>query len=72
MNVLKLSQLTQDLLVKRMIGNPDTEITGIKSYSGSVTPGDLFICVPGVLADGHDYVNEAIQRGCAALMAEKR
>ncbi|MCY9751062.1 UDP-N-acetylmuramoyl-L-alanyl-D-glutamate--2,6-diaminopimelate ligase [Paenibacillus larvae] len=72
MNVLKLSQLTQDLLVKRMIGNPDTEITGIKSYSGSVTPGDLFICVPGVLADGHDYVNEAIQRGCAALMAEKK
>lgn len=68
---MKLSQFSKDLLVKRIIGNPDVEITGIKSHSGSVMPGDLFICVPGIRTDGHEYVNEAIQRGCAAVVTEK-
>ncbi|MBL9039334.1 MAG: UDP-N-acetylmuramoyl-L-alanyl-D-glutamate--2,6-diaminopimelate ligase, partial [Archangium sp.] len=48
-----------------------TDITGLTSDSRAVKPGDLFIAVPGTKADGASYVHEAVQRGAAAVLAEK-
>ena len=38
----------------------------------SVTPGALFFCVPGTRADGHDFAPEAVERGAAGLVVERR
>src|SRR5207247_5599575 len=32
----------------------------------------LFFCVPGAKADGHDFAAEALERGAAALVVERR
>jgi len=32
----------------------------------------LFFCVPGARADGHDFAGEALERGAAALVVERR
>lgn len=48
-----------------------TDITGITSDSRSVKPGDLFVAVPGTKADGVQFAHEAVQRGAAAVLAEK-
>ena len=44
------------------------DITAIRYRSGDVTPGDLFACLPGTRADGHDFAADAVQRGAAALL----
>jgi UDP-N-acetylmuramoyl-L-alanyl-D-glutamate--2,6-diaminopimelate ligase len=47
------------------------DITGVTADSRSVKPGDLFVAVPGTRTDGVQYAHEAVQRGAAAILAEK-
>jgi UDP-N-acetylmuramoyl-L-alanyl-D-glutamate--2,6-diaminopimelate ligase len=50
---------------------PDVELTGLAYDSSAVTRGDLFFCVPGFHADGHDFAPDAVGRGAAALVVER-
>jgi UDP-N-acetylmuramoyl-L-alanyl-D-glutamate--2,6-diaminopimelate ligase len=50
---------------------PDVEITGLHYRSSDVRPGGLFFCVPGFKADGHDFAPDAVERGAAAIVAER-
>ncbi len=52
-------------------GYPDIPIRGIKINSKEVTEGDLFVCVKGVTADRHDFIEEAIQNGASAVVVQK-
>ena len=49
----------------------DPVIGDLAVDSREVQPGALFMAIPGVVADGHDYVDSAIARGAAAVMAER-
>ncbi|GGA83895.1 UDP-N-acetylmuramoyl-L-alanyl-D-glutamate--2,6-diaminopimelate ligase [Ornithinibacillus halotolerans] len=49
----------------------DIEINEIKMDSREITNGDLFVCINGFTVDGHDYVDEAIENGAVAIVAEK-
>ncbi|MFT4035987.1 MAG: UDP-N-acetylmuramoyl-L-alanyl-D-glutamate--2,6-diaminopimelate ligase [Patulibacter sp.] len=40
--------------------------------SRAVQPGDLFCAIPGFTADGHDFAEDAVERGAAALLVERR
>lgn len=46
-------------------------IKGIKINSKEIMPGDVFVCTMGVTADRHDFIEEAIQNGAAAVVVEK-
>jgi UDP-N-acetylmuramoyl-L-alanyl-D-glutamate--2,6-diaminopimelate ligase len=48
------------------------EITGLAYDNREVAPGTLFFCVPGFTRDGHDFAPEAVARGAAALVVERR
>lgn len=45
-------------------------ISGIRTDSRAVCEGDLFVCIRGENADGHDYIDEALTRGAVAVVAE--
>ncbi|MDR0347126.1 MAG: UDP-N-acetylmuramoyl-L-alanyl-D-glutamate--2,6-diaminopimelate ligase [Coriobacteriales bacterium] len=47
------------------------EITGLAYRSDAVQPGNLFFCVPGIKADGHDFATDAAARGAAVLAVER-
>jgi UDP-N-acetylmuramoyl-L-alanyl-D-glutamate--2,6-diaminopimelate ligase len=49
-----------------------TEITGLAYDSRTVRPGDLFFCVSGFHSDGHDFAEQAVEAGAAALVVERR
>lgn len=55
-----------------VIGDGATLITGISYDSRAIVPGDLFVCLPGGYADGHDYAAGAVSAGAAALLVEHR
>ena len=42
----------------------------IKSDSRRIVPGDVFIALPGIKSDGHDYVDDAISRGAVKVIVE--
>ncbi|NQU19811.1 MAG: UDP-N-acetylmuramoyl-L-alanyl-D-glutamate--2,6-diaminopimelate ligase [Candidatus Nealsonbacteria bacterium] len=50
----------------------DMEVTGCTCDSRRVRPGDLFVALPGVDCDGHDFIAEAAARGCSAVVAGRR
>ncbi len=50
----------------------NAEITGLAHDSRNVSPGDLFFCVPGAEHDGHDFAADALARGAAGLVVERR
>ncbi|MCH1638477.1 UDP-N-acetylmuramoyl-L-alanyl-D-glutamate--2,6-diaminopimelate ligase [Paenibacillus timonensis] len=68
---MKLNLLLDPLLIKQVQGKAELEISGIEIDSRHVTPGCLFVCLPGALNDGHRYAAKAIEAGAIALMTEK-
>ena len=49
----------------------DVEIKDIKINSKEVEKGDLFICTMGVKADRHDFIDDAIEHGAAAIVVSR-
>jgi UDP-N-acetylmuramyl-tripeptide synthetase len=51
---------------------PPTPITGIETHADKVRSGNLFIAVHGTVADGHDFVPQALDNGAAAVISNGR
>jgi UDP-N-acetylmuramoyl-tripeptide--D-alanyl-D-alanine ligase len=52
--------------------DPSTVVTGRVEYdSRHVTPGGLFLALPGERVDGHDYARTAIELGAVAVLASR-
>ena len=43
-------------------------ITGIRHDSREVCPGDMFVAIRGENQDGHKYIPQVIEKGCAAVL----
>lgn len=52
-------------------GQLDIEIKGIKINSKEIEEGDIFVCTKGVTADRHDFIDDAVSKGAAALVVSK-
>jgi UDP-N-acetylmuramoyl-L-alanyl-D-glutamate--2,6-diaminopimelate ligase len=68
---LLLHELLDSVDVLELRGDPRTEIASVTHDSRAVGVGDLFCCVPGSTADGHDHAPAAIAAGAAALLVER-
>ncbi|MDT7575069.1 MAG: UDP-N-acetylmuramoyl-tripeptide--D-alanyl-D-alanine ligase [Pseudonocardiales bacterium] len=52
--------------------DPDTVVTGSVEYdSRRVTPGGLFLALPGERVDGHEYAARAVEQGVAAVLCTR-
>jgi len=51
--------------------NPDPEISSIHFNSREVQPGGLFVAIPGLKFDGHEYIDSAVSQGAAAVISQK-
>ncbi len=46
-------------------------VKGIRMDSRLVQPGDVFVAVAGSSLDGHEFIEQAIQKGAVAIVGEK-
>ncbi|MEJ2158013.1 MAG: UDP-N-acetylmuramoyl-L-alanyl-D-glutamate--2,6-diaminopimelate ligase [Desulfobacteraceae bacterium] len=47
------------------------EISTITCRSQDIIPGGLFVAVKGFAADGHDYIEQAVELGASAVVCER-
>ena len=66
---MKLSVLARDLTTKKIKG--DAEIKGLCIDSRVAGEGDLFFCFRGEHVDSHDFAEDAVIRGAAAIVCER-
>lgn len=69
--MMSLTDLIAGIKVEKVISRQAISIKGMTYDSRQVQTGDLFFCLPGAKADGHDYAPQAIERGAAALIVER-
>jgi UDP-N-acetylmuramoyl-L-alanyl-D-glutamate--2,6-diaminopimelate ligase len=55
----------------RHSGAANPVIRGLEYDSRNITPGDLFFALPGAVVDGHDYLEQAVANGAAAVVVER-
>ncbi len=68
---MNLQQLIKPLTPLKITGDANREINSVGLDSRDITPGQLFVALQGALADGHDFIDEALQKGAAAVLCER-
>src|SRR5690606_16920911 len=68
---MRLNDIAKLLVTSRLVGDGETEITGIGNDSRTIEAGHLFICLRGHKVDGHRFAREAAEAGAAAIVAER-
>lgn len=57
------------LLYKKEVSS--ITLTGGASDNRLVKDGDIFVCIKGNIVDGHDFAEDAMERGARAVLAER-
>ncbi|MDQ4065762.1 MAG: UDP-N-acetylmuramoyl-L-alanyl-D-glutamate--2,6-diaminopimelate ligase, partial [Actinomycetota bacterium] len=65
-----LARALGDALVERR-GHMDVTISDVTYDSRAVTPDALFIAIPGMVSDGHEFAAAAVSARAAALVVER-
>ena len=68
--MMKLKTLVNRLDVLEVKGDMERDICGVQIDSRQVADGHLFIAVRGTVADGHNYIDKALEKGAVAILCE--
>jgi len=68
---MQLRELVQNLPGATVDGPVDREVAGLTYDSRRVTPGMVFVAIPGQHVDGHEFVGTAVERGATAVICER-
>ncbi|MBI4489071.1 MAG: UDP-N-acetylmuramoyl-L-alanyl-D-glutamate--2,6-diaminopimelate ligase [Deltaproteobacteria bacterium] len=69
---MRLKELLEIGEVEEAQGDLDQTVTGLAYDSREVKKGHVFFALPGAKVDGHDFALQAIERGAAAVVVERR
>ena len=69
--IMKLEKIMEGILFETVAGNLDKDIKKLVYDSRKVEKDSCFVCLTGFKADGHEYIESAIEKGAAALIVEK-
>ncbi len=67
---MKLQELLKNVKPIAIIGNADTDITGVNIDSRKIEKGHLFVAQKGTQVDGHQFIGKAIAQGATAVLCE--
>lgn len=66
-----LTDILQNVILQKTIGNTEIEITSIQFDSRKVEAGCVFVATKGTASDGHQYIAMAIEKGATAIVCEE-
>lgn len=66
--------LLQDVLykvgIRSVVGSTSVEVNDIQIDSRKIKPGSVFVAVKGAAADGHQFIDKAIENGATVVVVE--
>lgn len=68
---MKLLKLIEKLEYSCLQGDESIDITSLVYDSRKVIEDSVFVCISGAVRDGHDFINEVIEKGATAVIVEK-
>lgn len=68
---MKLIDLVFRMNYTLVQGTLEREISEVIYDSRKATPGCIFLCMPGAVTDGHDYIPEVLEKGAVAVVVER-
>ncbi|MCX6272916.1 MAG: Mur ligase domain-containing protein, partial [Bacteroidetes bacterium] len=67
-------QILSDILYRagllEVIGSTSVSISSIQFNSEKVEPGCLFVAVKGIRVNGHDFIDQSVEKGAIAVLCE--
>ncbi len=66
----KLADILKNIEVQELRGPGDITVSGLSFDSRQIKKGQLFVAVKGTAADGHKYIQPAIEKGAKAVLCE--
>jgi UDP-N-acetylmuramoyl-L-alanyl-D-glutamate--2,6-diaminopimelate ligase len=68
---MRLGDLVREIPGATLLGSRDVLVRGVRHDSRAIEPGDVFVAREGGRVSGLSFLNEAIQRGAAAVIARR-
>ncbi len=68
---MKLKNLVSELNVLEVRGDLERDIRGVQIDSRQIGEDNLFVAVRGTVADGHNYIGKALEKGAVAVLCEE-
>ena len=68
---MQLKTLLTAISVRQIIGPPDRSVESIAYDSRRVQRNGLFVALRGEKFDGHDFIEQAIEKGASVIVAER-
>ncbi|CAC9955279.1 UDP-N-acetylmuramoylalanyl-D-glutamate--2,6-diaminopimelate ligase [Bathymodiolus heckerae thiotrophic gill symbiont] len=65
---MRINQLLQDIAPTKF----DLTVKGLCLHSQHIQPGDVFIALKGDKTHGMDYIDQAINKGCVAVLIDSK
>ena len=66
-----LSDILYKVNIRAVEGNTNIEINDVQIDSRKIKPGAVFVAVKGVAANGHQFIEKAIESGAIAIVCEE-
>ena len=68
---MQLSTIIKNIEHLEVLNYKDIDIKGISYNSNTINSHEIFVCLKGEHVDGHDYAQNAFEKGAIALLTEK-
>lgn len=69
---MKLRELIKNLSIIEMNADAELEISGVSYDSRKTEKGDMFVAIRGFEADGHKFIQKAVENGAAVILCEEK
>ncbi|MDR1792678.1 MAG: UDP-N-acetylmuramoyl-L-alanyl-D-glutamate--2,6-diaminopimelate ligase [Bacteroidales bacterium] len=66
-----LKELLENISVKRLVGTDNREVSAIGFDTRNILPHSLFVAQKGTLTDGHQFIENAIEKGAEVIVCQQ-
>ena len=68
---MRLGEFLEKMEVAAAAADPDIEIHGVSFDTRTLNAGELFVAIRGYMYDGHQYIEEAVDKGAVCVICEE-
>lgn len=68
--MMQLKDILKGVAIIRIVGDEATAVRAIQQDSRKVSEGDCFVAVKGTTTDGHQYIQQVIDKGATVIVCE--